>query len=372
MNVKSSEFEEKQAAALAAGKNETALSLEEAIEYLEDELLGDDQSEEAIEYLASNSVNSMFEEGESEEDWENTNAGHSAEAEDEFEGKEKQHDSETADDSLRIYLKDISKYSLLTAEQEIELAKKMEAGGPEGKKARETLINANLRLVVSIAKRYSRRGVPLLDLIQEGNSGLIKAVEKYDYKKGFKLSTYATWWIRQAITRAIAGQARPVRIPVHMGETINKQKQVQSQLRQTLGREPTLDEIAEEMGVDKNRVREIFKYAQETVSLETPVGDDGKSEIQDIIEDESPVDPVECQEKQERDDTVHECLESLPEKERMVLERIYGIRNEPKMTIEDIARELNEDPAQIRMIEAKALRILRHPKNSMKLRGYLD
>ena len=273
------------------------------------------------------------------------------------------------DDPVRMYLKEIGKVPLLSAEEEIEYAKRMEEGDEEAKKR---LAEANLRLVVSIAKRYVGRGMQFLDLIQEGNLGLIKAVEKYDYRKGFKFSTYATWWIRQAITRAIADQARTIRIPVHMVETINKLVRVQRQLLQELGREPSPEEIAENMDIPVERVREIQKISQEPVSLETPIGEEEDSHLGDFIQDDNVPVPAEAAASTLLKEQLVEVLGTLTEREQKVLRLRFGMDDGRARTLEEVGKEFNVTRERIRQIEAKALRKLRHPSRSRKLRDYLD
>ena len=273
------------------------------------------------------------------------------------------------EDPVRMYLKEIGKVSLLTADEEIELAKRMEQGDEEAKKR---LAEANLRLVVSIAKRYVGRGMLFLDLIQEGNLGLIKAVEKFDYRKGYKFSTYATWWIRQAITRAIADQARTIRIPVHMVETINKLIRVSRQLLQELGREPTPEEIAEEMKMPVDRVREILKISQEPVSLETPIGEEEDSHLGDFIQDDNVPVPAEAAAQTLLKEQLDEVLDTLTEREQKVLRLRFGMNDGRARTLEEVGKEFDVTRERIRQIEAKALRKLRHPSRSRKLRDYLD
>ena len=273
------------------------------------------------------------------------------------------------EDPVRMYLKEIGKVSLLTADEEIELAKRMEQGDEEAKKR---LAEANLRLVVSIAKRYVGRGMLFLDLIQEGNLGLIKAVEKFDYRKGYKFSTYATWWIRQAITRAIADQARTIRIPVHMVETINKLIRVSRQLLQELGREPTPEEIAEEMKMPVDRVREILKISQEPVSLETPIGEEEGSHLGDFIQDDNVPVPADAAAFTLLKEQLIEVLGTLTEREQKVLRLRFGLDDGRARTLEEVGKEFNVTRERIRQIEAKALRKLRHPSRSRKLKDYLD
>ena len=273
------------------------------------------------------------------------------------------------EDPVRMYLKEIGKVSLLTADEEIELAKRMEQGDEEAKKR---LAEANLRLVVSIAKRYVGRGMLFLDLIQEGNLGLIRAVEKFDYRKGYKFSTYATWWIRQAITRAIADQARTIRIPVHMVETINKLIRVSRQLLQELGREPTPEEIAEEMKMPVERVREILKISQEPVSLETPIGEEEDSHLGDFIQDDNVPVPADAAAFTLLKEQLIEVLGTLTEREQKVLRLRFGLDDGRARTLEEVGKEFNVTRERIRQIEAKALRKLRHPSRSRKLKDYLD
>ena len=273
------------------------------------------------------------------------------------------------EDPVRMYLKEIGKVSLLSADEEIELAKRMEKGDEAAKKR---LAEANLRLVVSIAKRYVGRGMLFLDLIQEGNLGLIKAVEKFDYRKGYKFSTYATWWIRQAITRAIADQARTIRIPVHMVETINKLIRVSRQLLQELGREPTPEEIAEEMDMPVDRVREILKISQEPVSLETPIGEEEDSHLGDFIQDDNVPVPADAAAFTLLKEQLVEVLSTLTDREQKVLRLRFGLDDGRASTLEEVGKEFNVTRERIRQIEAKALRKLRHPSRSRKLKDYLD
>jgi RNA polymerase primary sigma factor len=273
------------------------------------------------------------------------------------------------DDPVRMYLKEIGKVSLLTAEEEVEIAKRMEAGDESAKRE---LAEANLRLVVSIAKRYVGRGMLFLDLIQEGNLGLIKAVEKFDYTKGYKFSTYATWWIRQAITRAIADQARTIRIPVHMVETINKLIRISRQLLQEYGREPTPEEIAKAMGITENKVREIIKIAQEPVSLETPIGEEEDSHLGDFIQDEDAPAPAEAASNALMKELLWEVLDTLTPREAKVLRLRFGLDDGNPRTLEEVGKEFHVTRERIRQIEAKALRKLRHPSRSKKLKDFLD
>ena len=273
------------------------------------------------------------------------------------------------DDPVRMYLKEIGKVPLLTAEEEIELAKRMEEGDEE---AKHRLSEANLRLVVSIAKRYVGRGMLFLDLIQEGNLGLIKAVDKFDYRKGYKFSTYATWWIRQAITRAIADQARTIRIPVHMVETINKLIRVSRQLLQEYGREPLPEEIAEEMGISEEKVREIIKIAQEPVSLETPIGEEEDSHLGDFLPDDEAPAPADAAAFTLLKEQLMSVLSTLTPREEMVLKLRFGLEDGRQRTLEEVGKEFKVTRERIRQIEAKALRKLRHPSRSRKLKDSLD
>ena len=272
-------------------------------------------------------------------------------------------------DPVRQYLREIGKVPLLVAEDEVDLAKRYEKAD---KQAKDKLTESNLRLVVSIAKKYIGRGLSLLDLIQEGNQGLIRAVEKYDWRKGYKFSTYATWWIRQAITRAIADQARTIRIPVHMVETINKLYRTSRRLMQELGREPTPEEIGEELDLEPDRVREIFKIAQDVTSLETPVGEDEESQLGDFIPDENTLSPVEAASKQLLKDHLDEVLQTLSDREARVLKLRFGLEGNKQMTLEEVGKVFGVTRERIRQIEAKALRKLKHPSRRKKLQDYLD
>ncbi len=291
------------------------------------------------------------------------------------------------DDPVRMYLREIGRVPLLSAEEEVRLARRMQRGRIEqnkaatmrdyrliedGEEAQRRLTEANLRLVVSVAKKYIGRGMSLLDLIQEGNIGLIRAVEKFDYTKGFKFSTYATWWIRQAITRAIADQARTIRIPVHMVETINRLIRISRRLLQDLGREPTSEEIAEQMEISPEKVREIIKVSQEPVSLETPIGEEDDSHLGDFIEDHTALAPADAASHQLLKEQVEDVLDSLTERERKVLQLRFGLDDGRSRTLEEVGKEFHVTRERIRQIEAKALRKLRHPSRSRKLKDYLD
>ncbi|PIU02425.1 RNA polymerase sigma factor RpoD [Candidatus Shapirobacteria bacterium CG09_land_8_20_14_0_10_49_15] len=278
-------------------------------------------------------------------------------------------ENKTLTDPIRMYLKEIGRIPLLTAEQEIDLAQRIEGGSDV---ARKKLTQSNLRLVVSIAKKYVGRGLSFLDLIQEGNQGLMRAVEKYDWRRGYKFSTYATWWIRQAITRAIADQARTIRIPVHMVETINRLVRTARKLMQDLGREPTPEEIGREMELSPDRVQEIFKIAQKTTSLEKPVGDEGDSLLGDFIQDDFQPTPYDTASRQMLKDNIGEVLQTLSEREARVLKMRFGLEGYRSMTLEEVGKEFGVTRERIRQIEAKALRKLKHPSRRKKLQDYLD
>lgn len=275
----------------------------------------------------------------------------------------------STEDPVRMYLKEIGNVPLLTTEEEIELAKRVEEGDEEAKKR---LIEANLRLVVSIAKKYVGRGMPFLDLIQEGNMGLMKAVDKFDYAKGFKFSTYATWWIRQAITRGIADTGRTIRVPVHMVETINKTLRMTRTLLQELGREPTPEEVADRLNVPVSRVREVLKISRDPVSLDTPIGEEDDSHLGDFIEDDSALSPSDSAAFSMLREELGTALESLTDRERQVVQLRFGLIDGRARTLEEVGKEFNVTRERIRQIEAKALRKLRHPSRSRKLRDYLD
>lgn len=351
-----------------AKKKKNVLEVQEINDFFKDLELDPDMIEKTYEYLESKGVDVlrinddisdediMLEvESEEEEDLENIDLSVP--------------EGISIEDPVRMYLKEIGKVPLLSADEEIQLAKRMEEGDQSAKKR---LAEANLRLVVSIAKRYVGRGMLFLDLIQEGNLGLIKAVEKFDYRKGYKFSTYATWWIRQAITRAIADQARTIRIPVHMVETINKLIRVQRQLLQELGREPTLEEIAAEMNMPLDRVREIQKISQEPVSLETPIGEEEDSHLGDFIQDDNVPVPAEAAAFTLLKEQLVEVLSTLTEREQKVLRLRFGLDDGRARTLEEVGKEFNVTRERIRQIEAKALRKLRHPSRSRKLKDYLE
>lgn len=365
-------FLEKMNELVALGKKKKSiLDVQEINDFFSDMELNTDQMEKVFDYLEANNIDVLRISGDAADDIEVDI--------DDIISDEEDVDMENIDlsvpegvsieDPVRMYLKEIGKVPLLSAEREIELAKRMEEGDEE---ARKELAEANLRLVVSIAKRYVGRGMLFLDLIQEGNLGLIKAVEKFDYHKGYKFSTYATWWIRQAITRAIADQARTIRIPVHMVETINKLIRVSRQLLQELGREPLPEEIAKELDMPVERVREILKISQEPVSLETPIGEEEDSHLGDFIQDDNVPVPADAAAFSLLKEQLNEVLGTLTEREQKVLRLRFGLDDGRARTLEEVGKEFNVTRERIRQIEAKALRKLRHPSRSRKLKDYLD
>ena len=348
-----------------AKKKKNMLEYQEISDYFKDMNLGAEQFEQILDFLEAHNIDVLRISDDDDEDI-------LLDDEDEVEVEQidlSVPDGVSIEDPVRMYLKEIGKVPLLSAEEEIELAKRMELGDMEAKKR---LAEANLRLVVSIAKRYVGRGMLFLDLIQEGNLGLIKAVEKFDYRKGYKFSTYATWWIRQAITRAIADQARTIRIPVHMVETINKLIRVSRQLLQELGREPTPEEIAAEMNMPVERVREILKISQEPVSLETPIGEEEDSHLGDFIQDDNVPVPADAAAFTLLKEQLEEVLSTLTEREKKVLTLRFGLEDGRARTLEEVGKEFNVTRERIRQIEAKALRKLRHPSRSRKLKDYLE
>ena len=357
-----------------AKKKKNVLEYQEISDFFKDQPLDVDQMEKVFDFLEASGVDVLRITGNSGEDMILDDDVDIDGLDDEEEVELDKIDLSvpegvSIEDPVRMYLKEIGKVPLLTAEEEIELAKKMEQGDEDAKKR---LAEANLRLVVSIAKRYVGRGMLFLDLIQEGNLGLIKAVEKFDYRKGYKFSTYATWWIRQAITRAIADQARTIRIPVHMVETINKLIRASRQLLQELGREPTPEEIAEEMDMSVERVREILKISQEPVSLETPIGEEEDSHLGDFIQDDNVPVPADAAAFTLLKEQLVEVLGTLTEREQKVLRLRFGLDDGRARTLEEVGKEFNVTRERIRQIEAKALRKLRHPSRSRKLKDYLD
>ncbi len=344
------------------GKKTGVITYEEIMDALEEVELDKDQIDEIYEKFATMGIDVVGDKEKDDED------------DDEEADKTDQDDADllkgvNVDDPVRMYLREIGRIDLLTAEEEVDLAKRMGEGDEEAKKE---LVEANLRLVVSIAKRYVGRGMLFLDLIQEGNLGLIKAVEKFDYTKGFKFSTYATWWIRQAITRSIADQARTIRIPVHMVETINKLIRVSRQLLQELGRDPKPEEIAKEMGFSEEKVREILKIAQEPVSLETPIGEEEDSHLGDFIPDDDAPVPAEAAAFSLLKEQLIEVLDTLTPREQKVLRLRFGLDDGRARTLEEVGKKFDVTRERIRQIEAKALRKLRHPSRSKKLKDYLE
>ena len=372
MEENAQKFLERMNELVALGKKKKSiLDVQEINDFFTDMELSTDQMEKVFDYLESNNIDVLRISGDTDDDVDMDL--------DDIISDEEEVDMENIDlsvpegvsieDPVRMYLKEIGKVPLLSAEREIELAKRMEEGDEDAKKE---LAEANLRLVVSIAKRYVGRGMLFLDLIQEGNLGLIKAVEKFDYHKGYKFSTYATWWIRQAITRAIADQARTIRIPVHMVETINKLIRVSRQLLQELGREPLPEEIAKELDMPVDRVREILKISQEPVSLETPIGEEEDSHLGDFIQDDNVPVPAEAAAQTLLKEQLDEVLDTLTEREQKVLRLRFGMNDGRARTLEEVGKEFDVTRERIRQIEAKALRKLRHPSRSRKLRDYLD
>lgn len=365
-------FEEKLVQLLAeAKKKKNVLENKEILDFFRDEVLTPEKLDQIYDFLENNKVDVLQVDEDIEIDPDLF-------IEDELEEEEDidvEHldlsvpDGINIEDPVRMYLKEIGKVPLLSSEDEIELAKKMELGD---EKAKDTLAEANLRLVVSIAKRYVGRGMQFLDLIQEGNLGLMKAVEKFDYRKGYKFSTYATWWIRQAITRSIADQARTIRIPVHMVETINRLIRTSRQLLQDLGREPVPEEIAEKMDMPVERVREIMKISQDPVSLETPIGEEEDSHLGDFIQDDHVQVPADAATFTLLHEQLMEVLDTLTEREQKVLRLRFGLDDGKPRTLEEVGKEFNVTRERIRQIEAKALRKLRHPSRSKKLKDYLD
>ena len=370
MEENAQKFLEKMNELVALGKKKKSiLEVQEINDFFADMELSAEQMEKVFEYLEGHNIDVLRITADTDDDVDIDN----------MIAEEEEVDMENIDlsvpegvsieDPVRMYLKEIGKVPLLSAEREIELAKRMEEGDEDAKKE---LAEANLRLVVSIAKRYVGRGMLFLDLIQEGNLGLIKAVEKFDYHKGYKFSTYATWWIRQAITRAIADQARTIRIPVHMVETINKLIRVSRQLLQELGREPLPEEIAKELDMPVERVREILKISQEPVSLETPIGEEEDSHLGDFIQDDNVPVPAEAAAQTLLKEQLDEVLDTLTEREQKVLRLRFGMNDGRARTLEEVGKEFDVTRERIRQIEAKALRKLRHPSRSRKLRDYLD
>ena len=367
-------FEEKLNALLAeAKKKKNVLDYQEILDHFKPDLLSAEQLDRVFECLEQNRVDVLRMDGKGDLD-EELFLVDEADLEDEEEINVEHMDLSvpdgiSLDDPVRMYLKEIGKIPLLSSEDEIELAKEMELGNEE---AQKRLAEANLRLVVSIAKRYVGRGMQFLDLIQEGNLGLIKAVEKFDYRKGYKFSTYATWWIRQAITRSIADQARTIRIPVHMVETINRLVRTSRQLLQELGREPTMEEIGKRVDMPAERVAEIMKMSQDPVSLETPVGEEEDSHLGDFIQDDHVTVPQDAAAYTLLHEQLMEVLGTLTEREQKVLRLRFGLDDGRPRTLEEVGKQFHVTRERIRQIEAKALRKLRHPSRSRKLKDYLD
>ncbi len=364
-------FEEKLKELISLGKKKKSiLEVQEINDFFSDMELEPDQMEKVFEYLETHNIDVLRISGDDDDGLDDVDLLISDEDDVDMEKIDLSvPDGISIEDPVRMYLKEIGKVPLLSADEEVELARRMADGDEDAKKR---LAEANLRLVVSIAKRYVGRGMLFLDLIQEGNLGLIKAVEKFDYQKGFKFSTYATWWIRQAITRAIADQARTIRIPVHMVETINKLIRVSRQLLQELGREPTPEEIAEELDMPVERVREILKISQEPVSLETPIGEEEDSHLGDFIQDDNVPVPAEAAAQTLLKEQLDEVLDTLTEREQKVLRLRFGMNDGRARTLEEVGKEFDVTRERIRQIEAKALRKLRHPSRSRKLRDYLE
>ncbi|MBE5976465.1 MAG: RNA polymerase sigma factor RpoD [Paenibacillaceae bacterium] len=366
-------FEEKLSQLLLlARKKRNVLENQEVLDFFIGESLDSDRLDQIYDFLESSKVDVLSMGGEELDLDEDLFLEEDIEEEEEIDMESidlSVPEGVSVEDPVRMYLKEIGKVPLLSSEDEIELAKKIELGDEESK---QRLTEANLRLVVSIAKRYVGRGMQFLDLIQEGNLGLIKAVEKFDYRKGYKFSTYATWWIRQAITRAIADQARTIRIPVHMVETINRLVRVSRQLLQELGREPVPEEIAARADMQVERVREIMKVSQEPVSLETPIGEEEDSHLGDFIQDDQVAVPADAATFTMLHEQLMEVLDTLTEREQKVLKLRFGLNDGRPRTLEEVGKEFNVTRERIRQIEAKALRKLRHPSRSKKLKDYLD
>ena len=369
-------FDQAKEQLLEIGKKRGVLIYEEIADKLANFTIESDQMDEFYDELNAEGVDVI---GETDDPTMEAIAKEELESEDEFDADKKDKKEANKElsvplgikinDPVRMYLKEIGRVDLLSADQEVQLAQRIETGDEEAKRR---LAEANLRLVVSIAKRYVGRGMLFLDLIQEGNMGLIKAVEKFDYTKGFKFSTYATWWIRQAITRAIADQARTIRIPVHMVETINKLIRVQRQLLQDFGREPTPEEIGEEMELSPDKVRDILKIAQEPVSLETPIGEEDDSHLGDFIEDQEAVSPSDHAAYELLKEQLEDVLDTLTDREENVLRLRFGLDDGRTRTLEEVGRVFGVTRERIRQIEAKALRKLRHPSRSKRLKDFLD
>ena len=358
------DFEQRKENLIKKGKELGFITYEELAEELKGLEVSSDLLDELYNALMENDI-SVISESDLDDDSEEDDGGNLEDIlKDDSIAKEL-----TINDPVRMYLKEIGRIPLLSTDEEAEISKRVALDDPEAKRI---LAESNLRLVVSIAKRYVGRGLLFLDLIQEGNIGLMKAVEKFDYDKGYKFSTYATWWIRQAITRALADQARTIRVPVHMVETINKMSRVQRQLTLELNREPSEEEIAKKMGVGVDKVREVLKISQEPVSLETPIGEEDDSHLGDFLKDESSLSPEEYTENEILKEEIKEVLMSLQAREQEVLELRFGLLDGTCHTLEEVGKKFNVTRERIRQIEAKALRKLRHPSRSRKLKDYLD
>ncbi len=362
-------LEDAQQELIERGKNKGSINYKEIIETLQPYDLSVDALDNFYDKLAQHGIEITDDSTADVQEGAAQSSGTEEEVKEEGTDLLKVPEGVTVNDPVRMYLKEIGKIPLLTSEDEVELAKAIEQGDEEAKRR---LAEANLRLVVSIAKKYVGRGMLFLDLIQEGNLGLIKAVEKFDYRKGYKFSTYATWWIRQAITRAIADQARTIRIPVHMVETINKLIRISRQLVQDLGREPLPEEIAEEMNISEERVREILKIAQEPVSLETPIGEEDDSHLGDFIEDQEAQAPADAAAFELLKEQLEDVLDTLSPREEKVLRLRFGLDDGRSRTLEEVGQYFGVTRERIRQIEAKALRKLRHPMRSKRLRDYLE
>ncbi|MBR0461318.1 MAG: RNA polymerase sigma factor RpoD [Erysipelotrichaceae bacterium] len=374
------DIDELKAYLLVLNKKGVDISPKDVIQALDRFNMTDDDNEEFYDWLNDNNID-LIDESDEDEDLDDDDYL-SEENGEEDEDSEKNivinYEAASAytkvSDPVKMYLKEIGRVPLLKADEEVELAKRIEKGGPDAAEAKNALISANLRLVVAIAKKYTGRGMLFLDLIQEGNMGLIKAVDKFDYHKGFKFSTYATWWIRQAITRAIADQARTIRIPVHMVETINKMTRIQRQLVQELGRDPSADEIAEKMGngMTADKIRDIQKIALDPVSLETPIGEEDDSHLGDFIEDKEAMSPSQYANNGLLKDEINLVLQSLTEREEKVLRLRFGLEDGRSRTLEEVGKEFDVTRERIRQIEAKALRKLKNPSKYKRLKEFLD
>lgn len=360
-----------------AGKNKNVLEHNDVVDALKDFHLDEDQIENVEDYLEEHHVDVLNTESDSEEAAEDAELSEDEEEEndEEVDGEDQEETdvpSSTAigtSDSVRMYLKEISQYPLLSADEEVALAKRISEGDEEAKKE---LVNANLRLVVSIAKKYVGHGLSLLDLIQEGNLGLMKAAEKFDYTKGYKFSTYATWWIRQSITRAIADQSRTIRVPVHMNENIGRYRRTVKELTQKLNRDPSREEVADAMGITPEQVDKIWKYSQETVSLDSPVGDEGDSELGDFVKDDEVEDPEQSAVTESMKEEIDHALDTLTDREREVLELRFGLKDGQTHTLEEVGQKMGVTRERIRQIEAKALKKLKRPTRSHHLENLVD